>query len=149
VGWHGGLKIRNNATGREDINTMNTTETKEQLEQGVRNLATGTRQAGRKVWLAGLGVASSVDTESRELFGRLVERGRKRSQKELFTVPQPLRSAGQRVKSLGRALEQKVEGTTSAALERFGVPDRREVKELIERIERLTRKVETLAETHS
>lgn len=128
---------------------MNPTETKERLEGHLRDLGTGARETSRKAWLATLGAASSVETESREVFDRLVEKGRERSKKDLFKVPAPLQATGERVKDFGRALEQRVEEGATATLRRFGVPDRREIQDLIQRIEQLTTKVEALAETRS
>ena len=126
---------------------MNTVETREKAERSIRNLGEGARDASRQLWLAGLGVASSVETESRRVFENLVERGRDRSEHDLVRLPRPLRATGERLKTLGQEIESRVEAGTSTALQRFGVPDRKEVTQLIERIEELTRKVEGLAES--
>jgi poly(hydroxyalkanoate) granule-associated protein len=124
---------------------MKTQQVKERVEHEIRNFGENARQTSRRLFLAGLGAASSVETRSREVFDQLVEKGKERSERDLFTVPAPLREAGERVKTFGRELESRIERGTTSTLERFGVPDREEVQNLIERIEQLTTKVEELA----
>lgn len=67
-------------------------ETRNRMEEVGSEL----RTAGRNLWLAGLGAASSVEENSRKLFDDLVERGERRQGKETGTSP--LRQAGEREK---------------------------------------------------
>lgn len=117
------------------------TETVDSVGQDVKN-------TGRSVWLAGLGAASSVQEQGRKLFDTLVERGQARKDKG-FAVPQPLRTvsdeAGGRVKNLGRQVESRLEEGVTGTMKRFGVPVRRDFEDLIERIDTLTQKVDSLA----
>ena len=79
-------------------------ETRNRMEEVGSEL----RTAGRNLWLAGLGAASSVEENSRKLFDDLVERGERWQGKETGTSP--LRQAGERVKEA----TQKVEDLTQA-----------------------------------
>ena len=124
---------------------MKTEQVKDRVEHEIRSFGENARQTGHSLFLAGLGAASTVETRSREVFDQLVEKGKERSEREIFTVPAPVREAGERVKTFGREIESRIERGTTSTLERFGVPDRKEVQDLIDRIEQLTSKVEELA----
>ena len=112
-------------------------------KQRVETLGNDLKSAGRKVWLAGLGAASSVEEGGRKLFDQLVERGERRRTESPLT--QPIQQAGDRVKKLSARLEDRIETGFSSTLHRLGVPARGDVQGLTDRIEELTRKVEALA----
>ncbi len=110
----------------------------------VQDLGKDVKNAGRQVWLAGLGAVESVDQTSRGLFSDLVNRGRRFEDRELPALEDRFRKVGDRIAAFRDRLEHDVEERLSSTLQRFGVPDRDEVHDLIERIEKLTRKVEGL-----
>ncbi len=110
----------------------------------VQDLGKDVKNAGRQVWLAGLGAVESVDQTSRGLFSDLVTRGRRFEDRELPALEDRFRKVGDRIAAFRDRLEHDVEERLSSTLQRFGVPDRDEVHDLIERIEKLTRKVEGL-----
>lgn len=92
---------------------------------------------GRDIWLAGLGALAVVGEETTGLFDRLVESGEefeKRGRKEL----------SERQKEITKALDERVYDPVVTALQRVGVPTRGEMKDLAARVDRLTRKVDTL-----
>jgi len=101
-------------------------------------------ETGRNVWLAGLGAVATVNDRSKVLFAELVDRGEKLEKKERGVLSRRWEKTGKEVKDLGHKLETRIEKSMSATVERFGVPSRREVQGLIQRIEELTQKVETL-----
>lgn len=103
------------------------------------------RDAGRHVWLAGLGAIHSVDEGGRGLFSDLVTRGRRLEARERPALEQRFRKTGDRVGAFRDRLEHSVEERLASTLQRFGVPDRDEVHQLIDRVEQLTLKVEGLA----
>lgn len=111
----------------------------------VENLGRGVKDAGRHVWLAGLGAVEAVDERGRGLFSDLVERGRRFEERERPALEERFRKAGERLESFRDKMEHDVEERLASALKRFGVPDRDEVRQLIARIEQLTRKVEGLS----
>jgi len=119
---------------------MNTKERVESLGHDLKN-------ASRSLWLAGLGAASSVETGGRKLFEQMVDKGRKLGSHPSRALPlgEPLRQAGQKVKDLGQRVEQRIESGMTETLHRFGVPAKNDFQILIDRIEKLTLKVEALA----
>lgn len=110
----------------------------------VEELGKEIKIAGRRVWLAGLGAVHSVDESGRGLFSDLVARGRRLERRERPALEERFHKAGDRVAAFRDRLEHDVEERLSSTLQRFGVPDRGEVHDLIDRIEKLTRKVEGL-----
>ena len=111
----------------------------------VQDLGQGMRGVGRHVWLAGLGAVGAVDEGSRGLFSDLVERGQRFADRERPALEERFRKVGDRIDTFRHKVEHNVENRLASALQRFGVPDRDEVQQLIGRIEQLTRKVEDLA----
>lgn len=121
-------------------------EDKEQVaREQVRNLGRGMKDVSRQVWLAGLGAIGTVDQTGRGLFSDLVDRGRSVEDRERPVLEERFRKAGDRVDGFRRQLEERVESRVANTLQRFGVPARDEVHQLIDRIETLTRQVESLA----
>jgi len=107
-----------------------------------------------RIWLAGLGALQQAESEGRELFRRLVERGEEFAARSRPTVDRlrertlgltaELREEAEKGwERLERLLDEKL----SAAMTRLGVPGRDELRDLSERVEALSRKIETLAES--
>ncbi len=117
-------------------------EKKEARWTKAQELGQGVKDAGRHVWLAGLGAIDSVDKGGRGLFSDLVARGERLEARERPVLEERFRKVGDRVAELRDQLEHRVEDRLAGALQRFGVPDRGEVQQLIERIEKLTRQIE-------
>jgi len=115
----------------------------------TQELGREAKDAGRHVWLAGLGAIHSVDHGSRELFSDLVARGRRFEARQRPMLEGRWREVGERVGAFRNQLEHAVENRLAHTLKRFGVPDRDDVHRLIDRVERLTRKVEGLTVTKS
>ena len=111
----------------------------------VQDLGRGAREVGRHVWLAGLGAIGTVDERSRGLFSDLVDRGRRFEKKERPVIEQRFRKVGRQIDEFRDKVEHGIEERVTHTLQRFGVPDRDEVRRLIDRIERLTREVEDLS----
>lgn len=124
-------------------------ETRETVWTKTQELGREVKDAGRHVWLAGLGAIHSVDEGSRGLFSDLVARGRRFEARERPVLEERFRRAGERVAEFRDRLNHRVEDRLAHALKRFGVPDRDEVRQLIDRVEKLTRKVEGLTATKS
>jgi polyhydroxyalkanoate synthesis regulator phasin len=99
--------------------------------------------AGRSVYLAGLGVVAVAEEETRGVFDRLVTRG-ERFEKDDKRVVQ---FATGKAREVGRKVEDTVQNTFAATLKRAGVPSRKEISTLTRRVEQLTRKVDQLSAT--
>ncbi len=122
------------------------TETRERAAWAkAQELGQGVKDAGRHVWLAGLGAIQTVDEGGRGLFTDLVDRGRRFEARERPTLEERFRKVGDRVATFRDRLEHGVEYRLATTLQRFGVPDRDDVHQLIDRIEELTREVESLS----
>lgn len=107
------------------------------------------RESAEKVWLAGLGAVATAEEEGGKAFKALVKKGQ-RYQKSLKkpvgdakktvedTVSDVRGRAGKTWKKVEIAFDQQV----TMALHRLGVPTRKEITDLTQRVETLTRKLE-------
>lgn len=103
-----------------------------------------TIKAGRNVWLAGLGAVAYADEEARGLFDRLVNKGETFEKEDRFGVGKAVDKAGSEVRDFGQKIESGVQDTVGGVLHRAGVPTQEEIRILIDRVEKLTAKVEAL-----
>ena len=113
--------------------------------QPLREVGDDLAKTGRRLWLAGLGAAGTVGETGWKVASDLVERGRTYQRRERPAIERRLRAGRERFESLTRATERRIEERVTDAMHRFGVPSREDVRELIERIEELTRKVDALS----
>ena len=100
--------------------------------------------AGRNVWLAGLGAFSWAEEETRKTFDDLVDRGQKVEKNDKNVVTKSIDEATTKAKELGTKVEDTVHDTVTTVLHRAGVPSRDEILTLTDRVEELTKKVEKL-----
>lgn len=110
----------------------------------VVKLGREARDAGRNMWLAGLGAIDTVDERGRGLFSDLVGRGQRFEKRERPILGARVSKLTARVDAMRHRVEQGVESTLGGTLQRFGAPGRGEVHQLIDRIEKLTQEVEGL-----
>ena len=121
--------------------------TKQEITNRFNQIGKDVKDAGRNVWLAGLGAVSSFDQRGRGMFDDLVERGREEVDADRGRVLAPWRQTRDRMKTMGRKLERDVEDRMTTVLHRLGIPARHDVRLLIDRVEHLTRKVESLSKS--
>ena len=114
---------------------------KENLD--VKKLQEDLFSSTRRVWLAGLGVLSTVEEESQNLFSELVERGRKIEARGRKSWDKTRKEIESTTDEIGERLDHSV----SEVLQRMGVPSRSQVEELTDRVEKLTGQVERLTST--
>ncbi|OZY43270.1 poly(3-hydroxyalkanoate) granule-associated protein PhaF [Pseudomonas fragi] len=112
----------------------------------------------RKIWLAGLGVYSKIDTDGSKLFDTLVKDGEKAEKlakdaghKVAEGVKSSTSSARSRVEDVKDLalekwgeLEEAFDKRLNSAITRLGVPSREEVKALHAKVETLTKHIEKL-----
>lgn len=101
--------------------------------------------AGRSLWLAGLGAVAEVEDEGRDLFDRLVKRGRpveKRRQKAVKSVAE---SAQRTARELGKLVQDTVAYESRGMLKRLNVMTLEDVKILSARLETLSKKIDDYA----
>jgi len=112
----------------------------------------------RKIWLAGLGVYSKIDTDGSKLFDTLVKDGEKAEKltksavgKKVDAAKDTASSAKSRIsdvkdRALGKwdELEGAFDKRLNSAISRLGVPSRNEVKALHSKVDTLTKQIEKL-----
>ena len=110
-------------------------------------------ERGREVWLAGLGALATVEEEGTKLFNRLVDRGqefeeerRAKIEEATETVREQSDEALAQLEEAGEETQSALASSVSAALERFGVPTQKEVDDLADKVDHLSKQVENLAE---
>jgi poly(hydroxyalkanoate) granule-associated protein len=114
------------------------------MEHMVRELPGDVVNTGRQVWLATLGTAGVVGNTVQSLFEVLVEEGAKVQKAERKRINHLVDNATDRVKWVGHVVEDNVQATTKLALGRLGLPSRKDVSDLMARVDLLAAKVETL-----
>ena len=110
-----------------------------------RDVRAELKQSAYKVWLAGLGAFATAGEEGKSLFKSLVEKGEQleaRSKGKVDKVKGTMKDAKANVGIIVERLQEGLDEQVTAALHRLGVPTRREISTLAERVEKLTRSLE-------
>ena len=112
------------------------------------------------VWLAGLGALAVAESEGGKLFNQLVEKGADLEKRGKPVVDKFVKQASEKVadvrkKAGSRAekvggdakagwtkVEDAVDGKVTAALHKLGIPTRKEIEELTQRVATLTAKLD-------
>jgi poly(hydroxyalkanoate) granule-associated protein len=103
--------------------------------------------AGRKLWLAGLGLVGEVldlDAASRRWVERLEERGRPVAERQRRALNDLADRANAQLSRAGRRLEERARGGVAEALAGMGVPTREEIDRLAAHVAALTAEIEDL-----
>jgi polyhydroxyalkanoate synthesis regulator phasin len=108
-----------------------------EVPQDVLNRGREMAGFGREIWLAGLGTLATVDEEGKEVFDRMVERG-----KEVESHRRARLS--ERRDKVAQAFEENIYEPLVGALKRAGVSTREEVHDLATRVEALAQQVDRL-----
>lgn len=103
--------------------------------------------AGRKVWLFGLGAVALVEDETRSAWKRLVTEGAKFEKSDRNVVGKAWDQASESARNLGRKVEGGMHDTFVATLHRAGIPTRDEIHALIDRVDELAGKVDGMRAT--
>jgi len=120
------------------------TETKKNRIEDVKKIGDDVKNAGRNVWLAGLGVVAYAEEETRGLFARLVDKGQSFEKSERNVVARKVDEVADKAKEMGKNVGERVQGGFQTVLHRAGVPTSDEIHTLIQRVETLTSKVEKM-----
>jgi poly(hydroxyalkanoate) granule-associated protein len=107
------------------------------------------RENAQHIWLAGLGALATAGEEGGRLFEQLVKKGSHIEKMNKTRLSQVLEKAQGRARALRGDAETAVERLAapidrgvSTALNKLGVPTRKEIMALTRRVEELTRTVE-------
>jgi poly(hydroxyalkanoate) granule-associated protein len=101
--------------------------------------------AGRSLWLAGLGAVAEMEEGSRELFDRLVERGKPLEKKQKKAAKTVADRAERTARELGKLLQDTVVYESRGVLKRLNVMTREDVKVLSSRLSTLSKKIDEYA----
>jgi poly(hydroxyalkanoate) granule-associated protein len=101
--------------------------------------------AGRNLWLAGLGAAAGVEEGSRELFDRLVDRGRPVEERQKKVVNQVADRTSRTVAELKKLLQDQVAWESREVLKKLNLMTVEDVKILSARLDTLSRKIDEYA----
>jgi len=127
------------------MNELDTTSHQPALDGGelAANLGRELAAAGRRVWLAGLGLIGEIadlDAATQRWVDQLAERGKPLAERQRLAD-----RAGERFARAGRRLEERATGGIAGALARLGVPSRAEIDRLNARMAALTAKIDDMA----
>jgi len=112
----------------------------------ARKLGNDALHVVRGAWLVGLGALAVAEEEARSVFDRLKTKGEEVEKGEAGTVRQACGHAASRAKRLGDGMGERARRAVNSALQRAGVPSRDELRELIDRVEKLTAKLDSLGD---
>ncbi|HEX3527631.1 MAG TPA: phasin family protein [Thermoanaerobaculia bacterium] len=101
--------------------------------------------AGRNLWLASLGAVAKAEEEGRELFDRLVERGRPLEERQRHALDKMGDRTNETVRELRKLVQDTMEYETKGVLKRFGMMTKDDVKILAARLATLSHKLDELA----
>jgi poly(hydroxyalkanoate) granule-associated protein len=127
----------------------------EKVEKLAKEMSDELMDTGRQVWLAGLGAVGMAGNTAQAVFEMVVEEGLKMQKVErkridrvvddvTGRVERLVDEVGDRVAEVNKMLDTTVQATTRAALTRLGLPTRKDVMDLMVRVDQLTAKVETM-----
>lgn len=103
------------------------------------------RDAGRNVWLAGLGALARAEEEGREFFDQLVERGRKVESRQFKSLDRTVARTSDQLKEWGDRVQGTVQDSLQGLLHRVGLPSREDLDHLSARLSTLSRKVDQVS----
>ncbi|HEX2165088.1 MAG TPA: phasin family protein [Thermoanaerobaculia bacterium] len=103
--------------------------------------------AGRTIWLAGLGALGEIERGGREAFDRLVERGRRVEGGQFRAVDRTVSRAAESAERLAEEADARLRHGVDTLLHRANLPTRGDLAELSARLDRLSERLEHLTET--
>lgn len=109
----------------------------------------------REIWLAGLGVFSTMEEEGEKLFKKFVEKGRelegkgeafeKRAKEKVDSVTSYVSEKKEKISTaIGETFPAYIEEKLKAAIDSISASSRSQVKELADKVDKLTDKVNEL-----
>ena len=101
-------------------------------------------EAGRSIWLAGLGAMAQVEEEGRDLFRELVERGRKVEHGQFQAIDRTVARTSERVQGWTERMQEALEDTLEGVLHRAGLPSQQDLDRLSAQLDTLAKKVDRL-----
>jgi poly(hydroxyalkanoate) granule-associated protein len=116
----------------------------EALGDWAKEMGDDAWRTGRRIWLAGLGVVATAEERSREAFDGFVAKGEKFEKREDTALGSALDRTAETLRTFGSKVEEGVQTSVATVLNRAGIPSHKEIHTLIDRVEKLTKKVEAM-----
>lgn len=118
-------------------------------------LAAAVKESAQHIWLAGLGAFAKAQEEGQKLFGALMKEGKTLLKRTLGATGDKVGKVSEQVSGLAEQLQKQAAGTwdkletvfeqrVERALDRLGMPSRKEIAELTKQVEQLTEAVSQL-----
>jgi poly(hydroxyalkanoate) granule-associated protein len=104
-------------------------------------------ESAHKVWLAGLGAMALAGEEGKAMFQALVEKGEdyeQRGRKQVDRAKGKVKDARAGIEVMVGRFSEKFDDSVAGALQRLGVPTRKEIATLSKRVEDLTKSIERM-----
>ncbi|WP_447744857.1 phasin family protein [Pseudomonas nicosulfuronedens] len=133
---------------------MTNAVSKKKVVELESNLYTDAKHYARQIWLAGLGTYARVGAEGSEYFKDLVRAGESVEKKGRDLVTTQIDAANDNVKGRLQGVKAKLnfdkiedafDARVSAALNRIGIPSRRDVEALSAKLDELSAVLERVA----
>jgi len=147
------INITRGSKGRSSKNKETSSDASQTSLPSAFDVAGGLAEAGRNVWLAGLGALSMAEEAGSQVFGTLVEEGktwertRRETAEQTTKRLQEVADQGQQVAAdAATSVEDRIRSEVDGVLQRVGVPRnedldalRTQVSDLSEKIDRLSK----------
>jgi len=117
------------------------------MKDKITNATKPVLDLGRNIYLAGLGVATTVVDQYTTTFSTLVDKGRTRTEqraKEKVETEITSPKMFTMVKEYSAKAGDRVQDGVNHALNRIGIPSKQEIRDLTQSIEKLTEKVQAM-----
>lgn len=111
---------------------------------GDKDIRGELKESAQRIWLAGLGALVVAEEEGSKMFQTLVEKGKDWEDQRKEQAEAKWSEGRSRVGQKIDDLEQELEDRITHAMHRFGVPSRNEIRDLSDRVEELTEKIDAL-----
>lgn len=103
------------------------------------------RDAGRTIWLAGLGALGEAGRGGREVFDRLVTRGRRVESGQFRALDRSVSRAAEAAERTGDEVREKLRDGVETVLHRVDLPTRDDLADLAARLDRLSERIAHLS----
>ncbi len=123
----------------------------ESKDDGSHMLSNKIKASARQIWLAGLGAYNKAEEDTGKFFEKLVKEGEEIENKTRSTVKKQIQAVEDTVEdvktkasgTLGK-LESVFDERVSRALGRLGIPSKKDIDDLTQKVENLEKEIDAL-----
>ncbi|RMF59536.1 MAG: hypothetical protein D6748_06200 [Calditrichaeota bacterium] len=133
-------------------------------KEKAKEMQAGLTEKAREIWLAGLGVFSTIEEEGEKLFNKFLEKGKelegkgeefeKKAKETVSSLSSYFSTKSEEIskevtEKLSQNIPQMIEENVQKVVEKLGLTSKTEVQELSDKVDRLTKMVEDLSKKMS